>query len=51
MKSPTGSSPTAVSSADRSPRRRAPTATFVGEPPTYAAKPVISTNGAPTSFA
>ena len=34
MKSPTGSSPTAVSRALFSPSRRAPTLMFVGEPPT-----------------
>ena len=50
MKSPTGSTPKPVNSAVRSPNRRAPTLMFVGEPPTYAAKLVMSTNGAPTSL-
>ena len=50
MKSATGSFPTAVNNATCNPNRRAPTAIFVGEPPTYAAKLFISTKG-PTSFA
>src|SRR5689334_13533210 len=51
MNSPTGSSPTAVMTAALSPRRRAPTAMLVGEPPTYAANDLMSTNAAPTSLA
>src|SRR5690606_6547557 len=50
IKSPTGSSPRPVSSAEFTPRRRAPTDILVGEPPTYAAKLLISTNGVPTSL-
>jgi hypothetical protein len=50
-KSPTRSSPTAVSSAARRPNRRAPTEMFVGEPPTKAEKLLTSTKGAPISFA
>ncbi|GEM_PF-2857590 len=41
MKSPAGSSPTAVKSADRRPGLLAPTAMFVGQPPTKPAKLVI----------
>jgi hypothetical protein len=48
--SPTRSSPTAVSSAVRRPSRRAPTLMLVGQPPTKAAKPVMSGNGVPMSF-
>src|SRR5436309_6354776 len=51
MKSPTGSSPTAVTTSVFKPSRRPPTAIFVGDPPTYAAKDLISTNAALTSLA
>src|SRR6266540_253612 len=50
-KSPTGSCPTAVNNAERSPNRRVPTEMFVGQPPTYDAKLLISGKGEPMSFA
>src|SRR5919108_393324 len=50
MKSPTGSAPTAVNRAVFRFSRCEPTAMLVGDPPTYAAKLLISTNAAPTSL-
>src|SRR3990172_205697 len=51
MKSPTGSTPTAVSKAVFILSLCEPTAMLVGDPPTYAAKLLMSINAAPTSLA
>src|SRR5688500_4628560 len=51
MKSPTGSAPTAVRRAVFTFNLCEPTAMLVGDPPTYAAKLLMSTNAAPTSLA